>query len=152
MTYMITSSKETVGSLWKNLVHYVNRLYKDLCSTVDLQSFTRILEDSLKKLWLQDMLHKTVDFPSVPSMAGMENTGIKLLCKYNATTYENAFQMINRLIIKKYSSKFVLDKRGADKAMLIDARILQHYFEQAKQSVGSDEFYFRSEYAIAPSY
>ena len=138
---MITSSKETVGSLWRNLVNNVGRLYKELCSTVDLQSFTGILEDSLQKLWLQDMLHKTdVDFPSVPSMAGMENTGITLLCKYNATTHENTCQMIHRLIIENYSSKFVLDKRGEDKAMLIDARILQRYFEQAKQSLGSDEF------------
>ena len=82
-----------------------------------------------------------VNFPSTPSIAGMENDDIKVICKYNTTTYENAFHVINRLVIEKYPCRFLLRNRGVDKAMLIGAKILQHYFEQARQSSESEKFY-----------
>ena len=132
---------DSIGSSWNKLVNSLGKLYDSSCPRVDIERFTEFVHASLKKPWLRNMVDKSeVNFPSTPSIAGMENDDIKLICKYNATTYENAFQVINRVVIDKYLSRFLLRNRGVDKAMLIGAKIIQHYFEQARQSSESEEF------------
>ena len=70
----------------------------------------------------------------------MVNANLELICKYNSTAYEQAFDIIKKLIIDKNKSKFPFGKRGNDKAIVLGAKILQRYFEDIEQSSGSEVF------------
>lgn len=132
---------ESVSLTWKQLVNNLGKEYNKSCPKVDLHSFRRFVKRSLKESWLCNLLEiREVNFPSIPSMGGMENPNIQLICKYSSKAYESAFQLINKFIIEKHPYHFVLGKRGADKAMLIGAKVLQRYFEHIEPSSGSEEF------------
>ena len=63
----------------------------------------------------------------------MGDPDIQLICKYNSTTYENAFHVMHSLIFERFPSQFALERRGADKVMLVGAKSLDHYFKQVEQ-------------------
>ena len=132
-----SDEQESIVSSWKHLVNKLGKEYDNSCPKVDLNTFKRFVRQSLKEAWLHNLIENMeVDFPKITSMSGMNNPSIQLICKYNSTAYENAFQVINRLIIEKHPSQFVLGKRGADKAMLVAAKVLQRYFEHIEPSSG----------------
>ena len=45
-----------------------------------------------------------VDFATINSMGGIDDPIIQLICKYNRYTYENAFQVLDRLVSEKHPS------------------------------------------------
>ena len=64
----------------------------------------------------------------------MDGANMQVICKYNPAAYEDAFDIIHRLIIKKNQSKVPLGQRGADKALLVGAKVLQRYFKDHEAS------------------
>ena len=108
-----SNEQESIVTSWKHLVNKLGKEYDNSCPKVDLNSFKRFVKQSLKEAWLHNLIENMeVIFLKSTSMSDMDDPNIQLICRYNSTAYENAFQVINKLIIKKHPSQFVLGKRG----------------------------------------
>ena len=103
---------DSLGLSWKQLVKNVLQEYSDSCQPLDLYSFETFVKSSVRKAWVLTLLDESVpDFPSTPSLAVMDGANMQVICKYNPAAYEDAFDIIHKLIIKKNQSKFPLGQR-----------------------------------------
>ena len=131
-----------IGNMsWKQLMNYTGQVYDMSCQAVDLPSFEAYVKSSSRKAWVCALLDSTdIELPHISSDAelryAMKNQNIQLICKYNTTTYEKAYKIIDKLIINRNRCKLPLGRRGIDKAMVLRAKILQRYFEDIE--VASD--------------
>ena len=111
------------------MVNSIEREYNDACPAVNLTRLTRFINCSVKETWLRNSLETIdIDFPTTPSLGGMQHASIHLIVKYRSTMYEKAFNLIHRLITAKHALKFLLGKRGADKALRLSANVLERCF------------------------
>ena len=126
---------DSLGLSWKQVVKNVSQEYSDSCQPVDLHSFENFVKSSVRKAWVLSLYDECVpDFPSTPSVAAMDGANMQVICKYNPAAYEDAFDIIHRLIIKKNQSKVPLGQRGGYKALLVGAKVLQRYFKDHEAS------------------
>ena len=138
-TYDHLGASSIEGISWKQLVNSVAKEYRNSCKTLDLASFEQFVKSSLQKAWVHTLLDDTVvDFLSTLLIGAMDDASIQLICKYTSTLYEHTFDIIYRVIIVKNLCKFSLGQRGADRPMLVGAKILQTYFEDNETSSGPE--------------